>query len=94
MNGEVSDVGTVVHHESNNYTVIVGIVLGILAALVVGAGLALFVMIHLRKKKRGEKNSVLIYFTKLATVIKICKNKLILCHSLFIINLTNFDFFL
>lgn len=54
VNGEVSDVGTVVHHESNNYTVIVGIVLGILAALVVGAGLALFVMIHLRKKKRAS----------------------------------------
>lgn len=52
---EVYDVGTVVNDESNNTTVIVGIVLGIIAALVVGAGLALIVMIHLRKKKRGEK---------------------------------------
>lgn len=55
VNGEVYDVGTVVNDESNYTTVIVGIVLGIIAALVAGAGLALIVMIHLRKKKRGEK---------------------------------------
>lgn len=53
VNGEEYDVGTVVYY--NNNTVIVGIVLGIIAALVVGAGLALLVMIHIRKKKRGEK---------------------------------------
>lgn len=54
MNGDVFDVGTVVHDENNNNTIIAGIVLGIIAALVAGAGLALIVMIHLRKKKRGE----------------------------------------
>lgn len=55
MNQEVYDVGTVGNDESNYTTVIVGIVLGIIAALLAGAGLALIVMIHLRKKKRGEK---------------------------------------
>lgn len=55
MNGDVYDVGTVIPNDYNYYTVIVGIVLGILAALVAGAGLALIVMIHLKKKKRGEK---------------------------------------
>lgn len=55
MNQEVYDVGTVGNDESNYTTVIAGIVLGIIAALLVGAGLALIVMIHLRKKKRGEK---------------------------------------
>ncbi|XP_034389353.1 macrophage-stimulating protein receptor-like isoform X1 [Cyclopterus lumpus] len=54
VNGEVHDVGKVVHDDSNNNTVIAGIVLGIFAALVVGAGLALLVMIHLRKKKRAN----------------------------------------
>ncbi|XP_044072501.1 macrophage-stimulating protein receptor-like [Siniperca chuatsi] len=53
VNGEVHDVGTVVSDVDNNNTVIVGIVLGIIAALVVGAGLALIVMIHLKKKKRA-----------------------------------------
>ena len=56
MNGEVYDVGTVVFANNNNFTVIAGIIMGIIAALVVGAGLALVVMIHLRKKKRGEKD--------------------------------------
>ncbi|XP_041836217.1 macrophage-stimulating protein receptor-like [Melanotaenia boesemani] len=51
VNGEVYDVGTVVVDNSNNSSVIAGIVLGVIAALVVGAGLALIVMIHLRKKK-------------------------------------------
>lgn len=55
MNEKVYDVGTVANDDSNNNKVIAGIVLGIIAALVVGAGLALIVMIHLRKKKRGEK---------------------------------------
>lgn len=55
VNGEVYDVGTVANDDSNNNKVIAGIVLGIIAALVVGAGLALIVMIHLRRKKRGEK---------------------------------------
>ncbi|XP_053172389.1 macrophage-stimulating protein receptor-like isoform X1 [Scomber japonicus] len=54
VNGDVFDVGTVIPDEYNYNTVIVGIVLGILAALVAGAGLALLVMIHLRKKKRAS----------------------------------------
>uniref|UniRef100_A0A3P8SVI1 Macrophage-stimulating protein receptor n=1 Tax=Amphiprion percula TaxID=161767 RepID=A0A3P8SVI1_AMPPE len=53
VNREVYNVGTVVYDDSSN-TVIAGIVLGIIAALVVGAGLALLVMIHLRKKKRAN----------------------------------------
>lgn len=52
---DVYDVGTVGTDESNNTTVIVGIVLGIVGALVVGALLALVVMFHLRKKKIGEE---------------------------------------
>ncbi|KAI9515085.1 hypothetical protein NQZ68_027951 [Dissostichus eleginoides] len=54
VNGEVTDVGKVVNYDTNNATMILGIVLGIVAALVVGAGLALLVMIHLRKKKRAN----------------------------------------
>lgn len=54
VNGEVYNVGTVVNDDSNNSTVIAGIVLGIIAALVVGACLALVVMMHLRKKKRAN----------------------------------------
>uniref|UniRef100_UPI0037E927ED macrophage-stimulating protein receptor-like n=1 Tax=Semicossyphus pulcher TaxID=241346 RepID=UPI0037E927ED len=54
VNGKVYDVGTVVNDDTNYTTVIVGIVLGILAALVAGAGLALVVMMHLRKKKRAN----------------------------------------
>lgn len=53
MNGEEYDVGTVVPNKYNHATVIAGIVLGIIAALVVGAGLALIVMRHLRQKKIG-----------------------------------------
>uniref|UniRef100_A0A3B4GCW9 Macrophage stimulating 1 receptor n=1 Tax=Pundamilia nyererei TaxID=303518 RepID=A0A3B4GCW9_9CICH len=49
-NGQVHNVGTVVR-VSNHY--MVGIVLGILAALVAGAVLAFVVMKHLRKKKKG-----------------------------------------
>lgn len=51
INGQVHNVGTVVR-VSNHY--MVGIVLGILAALVAGAALAFAVMKHLRKKKKGE----------------------------------------
>ncbi|KAG7494482.1 macrophage-stimulating protein receptor-like isoform X1 [Solea senegalensis] len=55
VNGETYDVGTVLYH--NNDTVIAGIVLGIIAALVVGAGLALIGMIHVKKKKRATIES-------------------------------------
>uniref|UniRef100_A0A8C6UA29 receptor protein-tyrosine kinase n=1 Tax=Neogobius melanostomus TaxID=47308 RepID=A0A8C6UA29_9GOBI len=54
VNGEAFDVGTVLISEGNNSTVIAGVVLGIVAALAMGAGLALAVMIHLRKKKRAK----------------------------------------
>ncbi|KAM6927968.1 macrophage-stimulating protein receptor-like [Xenentodon cancila] len=57
VNGDVYDVGTVVYGNDNNPTAILGIVLGIIAALVVGAGLALAVMIYLRKKKRANIES-------------------------------------
>ncbi|XP_051932720.1 macrophage-stimulating protein receptor isoform X2 [Hippocampus zosterae] len=50
INGQVHDVGTVIR-VSNHY--MVGIVLGILAALVAGAALAFAVMKHLRKKKKA-----------------------------------------
>lgn len=50
INGQVHNVGTVVR-VSNHY--MVGIVLGILAALVAGAVLAFAVMKHLRKKKKA-----------------------------------------
>lgn len=55
VNRDIYDVGTVVKDESNHTTVIVGIVLGIIAALVAGAGLAFIVMVHLKKKKRGRE---------------------------------------
>lgn len=55
VNGEVYNVGIVVNDRTNNTTTIVGIILGILAALVVGASLALVVMVYLRKKKTGEE---------------------------------------
>lgn len=55
VNGEVYNVGTVGNYEINNITIIVGIILGIVAALVVGAGLALAVMMYFRKKKQGEE---------------------------------------
>ncbi|XP_049431579.1 macrophage-stimulating protein receptor-like [Epinephelus fuscoguttatus] len=54
VNGEIYDVGRVVNDDNNNSTMIAGILLGIIAALVLGAGLALMVMIHLRKKKRAN----------------------------------------
>ncbi|XP_060775266.1 macrophage-stimulating protein receptor isoform X2 [Neoarius graeffei] len=49
VNGEVYDVGLVAYSSSN---LPVGIVLGILAALAVGAALAFAVMTHLRKRKK------------------------------------------
>ncbi|TKS71313.1 Macrophage-stimulating protein receptor [Collichthys lucidus] len=57
VNGMVYDVGTVANDDGNNSTVIAGIVLGIIAALVAGAGLALLVMIHLKQKKRVDLSS-------------------------------------
>ncbi|XP_060898987.1 macrophage-stimulating protein receptor-like [Labrus mixtus] len=54
VNGVIHDVGTVVNDDTNQATVISGIVLGILAALVLGASLALAVMMHLKKKKRAN----------------------------------------
>lgn len=50
INGQVHNVGTVLR-VSNHY--MVGVVMGILAALVAGAVLAFVVMKHLRKKKKG-----------------------------------------
>ncbi|KAL6458477.1 hypothetical protein MHYP_G00337070 [Metynnis hypsauchen] len=50
VNGETYEIGRVVYF-TNNSTV--GIVLGILAALAIGAALACAVMIHLRKRKKA-----------------------------------------
>ncbi|XP_075996998.1 macrophage-stimulating protein receptor-like isoform X2 [Genypterus blacodes] len=55
VNGEDYNVGTVIL--VNNDIVIVGIVLGIIAALVVGAALAFTVMFHLRRKKKVKIES-------------------------------------
>ncbi|XP_020789740.2 macrophage-stimulating protein receptor isoform X2 [Boleophthalmus pectinirostris] len=54
VNGEVHNVGTVLINKRDKSTMIAGVVLGIIAALVIGAGLALAVMIHLKKKKRAN----------------------------------------
>ncbi|XP_072308567.1 macrophage-stimulating protein receptor-like isoform X2 [Eucyclogobius newberryi] len=54
VNGEVFDVGTVLFNDGDNIIVIAGVVLGIIAASVLGAALALSVMVHLRKKKRAN----------------------------------------
>ncbi|XP_040926804.2 macrophage-stimulating protein receptor [Betta splendens] len=51
INGQIHNVGTVVR-VNNHY--IVGIILGILAALVAGAVLAFTIMKHLRKKKKAS----------------------------------------
>ncbi|KAJ8370521.1 hypothetical protein SKAU_G00105490 [Synaphobranchus kaupii] len=51
VNGQVHDVGRVIHVSNNSE---VGIVLGILAALVVGAVMAFFIMRHLRKMKKAS----------------------------------------
>lgn len=58
MNGQVHDVGTVVL-VSNHY--VVGIVLGILGALVAGAVLAYVTMKHLRKKKEGKGDRIVAF---------------------------------
>ncbi|KAL7891780.1 hypothetical protein AOLI_G00012560, partial [Acnodon oligacanthus] len=50
VNGETYEIGRVVYFRNNST---VGIVLGILAALAVGAALACAVMIHLRKRKKA-----------------------------------------
>lgn len=55
MNREVYNVGTVGKYETNNTSTIVGIILGIVSALVIGAGLALVAMMYFRKKKQGEE---------------------------------------
>ncbi|XP_061147015.1 macrophage-stimulating protein receptor [Syngnathus typhle] len=52
VNGESHNVGTVRYEDDNADSVIAAIVLGVIFALVAGAGIAL-VMIHLRKKKRA-----------------------------------------
>ncbi|KAM8868292.1 macrophage-stimulating protein receptor-like [Synchiropus picturatus] len=54
VNGEEHNVGTVFNDVTTNAAIIAGIVLAIIAALVVGAGTALFIMRHLRKKKRDS----------------------------------------
>ncbi|XP_054641533.1 macrophage-stimulating protein receptor-like isoform X2 [Dunckerocampus dactyliophorus] len=53
VNGDLYDVGTVLYEDDNNDSVIAAIVLGVIFASLVGAGIALIVMIHLRKKKRA-----------------------------------------
>ncbi|XP_066522693.1 macrophage-stimulating protein receptor [Hoplias malabaricus] len=50
VNGEIYDIGRVVHVRNHS---LVGILLGILAALAVGAAVACAVMHHLRKKKKA-----------------------------------------
>ncbi|XP_051931785.1 macrophage-stimulating protein receptor [Hippocampus zosterae] len=53
VNGKPHDVGTVLYEDDNYDSVIAAIVLGVIFASVAGAGIALVVMIHLRKKKRA-----------------------------------------
>lgn len=62
------NVGTVVR-VSNHY--MVGIVLGILGALVAGAVLAFAVMKHLRKKKKGERAAFLLLFLDFGPFVKL-----------------------
>ncbi|XP_040891054.1 macrophage-stimulating protein receptor-like isoform X2 [Toxotes jaculatrix] len=54
VNRKEYDVGTVLYGDNKGVTV--GITLGIFAALVVGAGLAYIVMMHVRKRKRDIEN--------------------------------------
>ncbi|XP_057702859.1 macrophage-stimulating protein receptor isoform X2 [Corythoichthys intestinalis] len=56
VNGESHDVGTVLYEDYNHDAIIAAIVLGIIFASMAGAGIALVVMIHLRKKKRVIEN--------------------------------------
>lgn len=54
IGGDVYDVGTVGIADSNATVSIAVITLSIVGALVLGAVLALAVMFHVRKKKKGE----------------------------------------
>ncbi|XP_061688845.1 macrophage-stimulating protein receptor isoform X1 [Syngnathoides biaculeatus] len=53
VNGEPHDVGIVLYEDDNQDSVIAAIVLGVIFASAAGAGIALVVMIHLRRKKRA-----------------------------------------
>ncbi|KAK0135916.1 Macrophage-stimulating protein receptor [Merluccius polli] len=63
VNGNVTDVGKVVMADNHSKTIIAGIVLGIIAALALGAALALFVMTRLRKEKQKGEMHLLIQCT-------------------------------
>ena len=52
VNGHAYEVGTVVFFSNPVNTV--GVVMGIFAALCVGAALAFIAMTHVRRKKKGE----------------------------------------
>ena len=52
----MTDIGNVVLRDDHSPTIIAGIVMGILAAIVLGAALALFGMTRLRKTKQGEES--------------------------------------
>lgn len=54
IGGELYDVGTVGMADSNAPVSIAVITLSIVGALVLGAVMALAVMFHVRKKKKGE----------------------------------------
>lgn len=54
IGGDVYDVGTVGIDDSNTTVSIAVITLSIVGALVLGAVMALAVMFHVRKKKKGE----------------------------------------
>ena len=56
VNGNVTDIGKVVFMDNPSRTIIASIVMGILAAVVLGATLALFGMTRLRKTKQGEES--------------------------------------
>ncbi|XP_056461937.1 macrophage-stimulating protein receptor-like [Gadus chalcogrammus] len=54
VNGKVTDIGNVVSMDKHSGTIIASIVMGILAAIVLGAALALFGMTRLRKTKQDK----------------------------------------
>ncbi|CAL8337301.1 unnamed protein product [Lota lota] len=54
VNGNVTDIGTVFIVENYNKAIVAGIIMGIIAALVLGAILALFGMTRLRKTKQDK----------------------------------------
>uniref|UniRef100_A0A3Q3PZZ5 Macrophage-stimulating protein receptor n=1 Tax=Monopterus albus TaxID=43700 RepID=A0A3Q3PZZ5_MONAL len=58
VNSEVYDVGMVVYDKHTHHSVIAGIAVGILAALLLGAGLAFIVMVHIKRKMRGHFGTV------------------------------------